>query len=237
MRLAYSPVLPLIESHVGIYKIYVLKNPLKDNCVFYVGQTTKELEERLNGHIAETGANRAKINYIKQIIEGGSKPIIESVEVIRATCYADKLMLNEREIYWIKYYKALGVELLNAASTKEDAKCHEYHHYMSSLKRGEAHARYYYCGKTRNGDEVYDEERLRRDGFRFTPEPQEKTEYSHSEPINNYNPWQNERYLKSIGYDNYYEAMYCIGTKTTYEKVYKDLDPEYYEQDNCTLFL
>lgn len=31
MNLSYDPIIPLIESHVAIYKIYVLKNPLKES--------------------------------------------------------------------------------------------------------------------------------------------------------------------------------------------------------------
>lgn len=57
----YSPTLPLIESHVGIYKIYVLVNPFTEK-VFYVGQTMQELTTRLNGHIAESYSNLEKVN-------------------------------------------------------------------------------------------------------------------------------------------------------------------------------
>jgi len=38
------------ESYVGIYSIYVLKNPFTDE-IFYVGQTAKNLNARLAGHI------------------------------------------------------------------------------------------------------------------------------------------------------------------------------------------
>lgn len=222
MKVAYSPILPLIKSHVAIYKIYVLKNPLKENEIFYVGQTFKELEERLIGHINESESNQPKVAYIKQIIENGSKPIIESIEVINGTCYADRLMVNERELYWIKYYKALGFQLLNAAGTKDNAYCYEYKNYLSSLKRGETSWHYYYCGKTRNGDEVYDEKRLNMDGFSF---PKETPTFSHSTEDRYYNPWENERFLKMIQRSGSGDRIY-------YDKsAYKDMDSNFYDDD------
>lgn len=171
MKIPYSPILPLVESHVAIYKLYVLKNPLNNNEIFYVGQTFHALETRLSGHISETGANREKINYIQAIINAGSRPTIEAVEVIRGTCYIDKLKVNEREIYWIRYYLALGCTLLNSAGTSPHAKCGEYHSYLTSLKGGKTSWHYYYCGKTAGGHEVYDEEKIKMDGFKF-PEPE-----------------------------------------------------------------
>ena len=112
MKLPYSPTLALVDSHVGISKIYVLKNPFTED-VFYVGQTMQELNLRLAGHIAETGANRDKIHYIKNIIANGEKPIIQAIEVIPTKCYIDKMLVNEREYYWIKFYKTKGCNLLN----------------------------------------------------------------------------------------------------------------------------
>src|SRR4051812_33747658 len=104
---AYSPVLPLVDSQVAIYKIYVLKNPFTDE-VFYVGQTMKLLEERLYQHMAQDGSNTLKVAYIKAIVEQGGKPIIEAIETIKTTCYIDKMAVNEKEIVWIRHYKSIG---------------------------------------------------------------------------------------------------------------------------------
>lgn len=164
--LAYSPTLGLVESHVGIYKIYILRNPITEE-IFYVGQTKMPLETRLSGHISETGANRDKINYIKTILEAGQKPIIEAIETIATTCYIDTMAVNEREIYWIRYHKSLGCKLLNIAATAPDTKCREFHGYLSAIKRGETSWHYYYCGKTAGGYSVYDEAKLKADGFVF----------------------------------------------------------------------
>lgn len=171
-RLAYSPTLGLVESHVGIYKIYVLRNPITEE-IFYVGQTKMPLEVRLNGHIAQTGSNREKINYIKAILDAGEKPIIEAIETIATTCYIDTMAVNEREIYWIRYHKSVGCNLLNIAATAPDTICREYHGYLTAIKRGETFWHYYYCGKTAGGYEVYDEAKLKADGFvmRVNPNP------------------------------------------------------------------
>ena len=165
LKIAYSPNLSLKDSHVAIYKIYVLKDPFS-NEVFYVGQTFQELSGRLSGHISDAGAsNQTKKQYIKEIIERGSKPIIEAVETIRGTCYIDKLFVNDREIFWVKYYKSKGVKLLNAALMHDDAECKDFRSYLRHIKEGQTEYRFYYCGTTHGGHAVYDEARMNLDGF------------------------------------------------------------------------
>jgi len=196
--LAYNPTLGLIESHVAIYKIYILRNPINEE-IFYVGQTMQPLEMRLNGHISETGANRDKINYIKGILETGQKPIIEAIETIATTCYIDTMAVNEREIYWIRYHKSLGCNLLNKAATAPDTKCHEYHGYLSAIKRGETSWHYYYCGKTAGGYKVYDEAKLRADGFvaKTYQTPGSPIERQQSE--HHYSPFQYQKSRIKLG--------------------------------------
>lgn len=196
--LPYSPTLGLIESHVGIYKIYVLRNPITED-IFYVGQTMQNLETRLSCHISETGANRDKINYIKAILEAGKKPIIEAIETIATTCYIDTMAVNEREIYWIRYHKSVGCKLLNKAATAPDTKCREYHGYLTALKRGETSYHYYYCGKTAGGYKVYDEAKLKADGFVLIQPPkpvepaiEERIEYP-------YYPFKYDKYRLKVG--------------------------------------
>lgn len=197
--LAYSPTLALIESHVAIYKIYILRNPI-DNKIFYVGQTMQSLETRLSGHISETGgSNREKIKYIKEILESGNKPFIEAIETIATTCYIDKMAVNEREIYWIRYHKSLGCELLNKSAIAPNTKCHEYHGYLSAIKNGETSWHYYYCGKTAGGYKVYDEAKLKADGFRLR-EP-ETVKHGKIFGIEHYyNPLEYRKYLIKMGF-------------------------------------
>jgi len=215
--LAYSPKLYLIESHVACYKIYILKNPL-DNQIFYVGQTINDLSERLYGHINQTGAsNRDKINYIKSIIEKGEKPIIEQVETIHTTCYIDKASVNERENYWIKYYRGIGCKLFNIANPKN----YEYQNYLSSIKKGESKWHYYYCGKTISGYEVYDETRLKADGFSLP------TVYVPNPPIN-------QSYKQSFHYKRMLNKLgrNALDDRWFYdESTYRDCNTDYYDDD------
>jgi hypothetical protein len=216
--IAYNPTLYLTESHVATYKIYILRNPFTKE-VFYVGQTMQDLQTRLSGHITETGANRDKINYIKEFTDKGERPIIEEIETIHARCYIEKESVNEREAYWIKHYRGIGCKLLNVATPSS----WEYRSYLSSLKKGETKWHYYYCGKTAGGYEVYDERRLLADGFKFPTETTHTTYEDNS--TNFYNPWRNERFIKKIGYKKDYADKY------SYEPIYKDTDPNYYDDD------
>jgi hypothetical protein len=224
--LAYSPLLYLVESHVAIYKIYVLKNPFTQD-VFYVGQTMQEIEMRLVGHLVLSETNKEKVAYIQDILAKGEKPIIESIETIAATCYIDKMAVNEREIYWIKYYKSLGCSLLNKSVTDPNTKCREYHTYLSSIKQGKSSYHYYYCGKTAGGIRVYDEKRLLADGFKMpSPKPKDNPMPGKYTSESDYNPWENERFLKLIGYKRDYEDPF------TYDhNAYRDTNQNYYDDD------
>lgn len=216
---AYSPTLLLVESNVYSYKIYTLKDP-RNNSVFYVGQTCQALQERLNGHINETGANRDKINFIKEIIESGMKPIIEEVETIHTRCYIDRVLVSEREFYWIKHYRGIGCKLFNIANPSRS----EYEGYLACIKRGETKWHYYYCGKTAGGLEVYDERKMIADGFRF-PERVVPKDYCY-EPIKiEYNPWQNERFKKKVGY------LKSKDDRMSYVPCYNDENPDFYDED------
>lgn len=196
--LAYSPNINIaVESYVATYHIYILKHP-ETGEVFYVGKTTKDLKTRLSGHLSDTGLSTAKGQYLQKLFDAGLRPEIEAIETIHGTCYIDKVKLSERELFWIKYFKNKGVELTNIAGIEDDAKSAEYHGYLASIKRGESQWKYYYCGKTKYGIAVYDEEKLNEDGFELpTAEPT-------AQDIPNYEP-----------------------PVITYDRVYSDEDPNY----------
>ena len=75
----YLPYLCLIIMET---KVYVLKDPTT-NKVRYVGITTKELSERLKGHIWDVKArpdlNYHKITWIRSLQKGGHIPVIEEI--------------------------------------------------------------------------------------------------------------------------------------------------------------
>lgn len=220
--LMYHPLMYLEDSQVAQYKIYVLKHP-ETNEVFYVGQTQVDLQVRLSGHLGAAESNKIKYDYIQNILTTtGNKPIIEEVETIHGTCYIDKLAINEREIYWIKYYKSIGCKLLNSALMSQDARCIEYHCYLASIQRGETSWKYYYCGRTIKGLPVYDEKKLSNDGFRF---PSITSQINDTDDNKGYDPFKNERFVRKIGYRRSYDDP------LSYVPCYKDTDVAYYDDD------
>src|SRR6267142_4047205 len=99
--ISYSSGMELRDSLVMTYRIYCLKNP-ENNIVFYVGKTTKELKERLSGHLGSvnsSGGTQAKNDYIKALLAVNQRPIIEEIEAIYGTCYIHKAEASAREFY------------------------------------------------------------------------------------------------------------------------------------------
>lgn len=184
MVLAYSQNLRLLDSYIGVYKIYILRHP-QTKVVFYVGQTVNDLKIRLSAHIKDS-YNQEKSSLIKEIIEQGGEPTIEAIETIKVKCYVDKLYVDDKEIFWMNHYKEIGQPITNVSGMNKDGK-NEYRGYLSSLKRGETKWHYYYCGKTEGGIDVYDKERVIADGFSF-PEEQE----------NGYSPTDYQRFIDKI---------------------------------------
>jgi len=87
------------------FKIYALAdNPFN---IRYVGLTSKSIEHRLKQHMCDFRHNAHKVNWIKKygnsimafIIEDGIKTAKEA---------------KDREIYYIKTLRDLGVKLINA---------------------------------------------------------------------------------------------------------------------------
>lgn len=91
---------------MNIY-IYTLRNPI-NNAVRYVGQTN-DTKRRLNKHITNSKANRDTRHISHWIRSLDALPIMDIIEV------CDYSVRNEREQYWIDYYKSLGCDLCNSS--------------------------------------------------------------------------------------------------------------------------
>lgn len=221
----YKPGMEISNSYATTYRVYVLKNPINDE-IFYVGVTSKPLKHRLNGHMGGLkNKPTAKNEYILRLVEAGHKPIIEEIEVISATCYIHRAYALHRELYWIRHHKEQNLALTNGTGF---APCKtEYDAYQEKINAGETEWKYYLCGTLPDGRHVYDIEALSKDGFRL-PAPPPKPE-----PEPSYKPFENQRFL---------EKLVKGGAPTSFGYVwldytaYKDDDPDWYEQDNCTLF-
>lgn len=91
--------------------IYALINPITD-CPFYVGSTTRTLQERLKEHISISvredlrGKMKLKQNVINSLLEKGVQPIIKRILLVND----DKAGQAEKQVY--EHYVGLGFILL-----------------------------------------------------------------------------------------------------------------------------
>ena len=85
-----------------IVYIYCLKHPETQE-IRYVGKTTN-IKRRLSQHIQDAKSyvsNRRIINWICNLLKSNLKPVIEIIEICNENNW------QEREIYWISYYKEI----------------------------------------------------------------------------------------------------------------------------------
>lgn len=87
--------------------IYALLDP-ETNEIRYIGKTDNP-SERLKNHLNEQGKWH-RINWIKSLKKRGLKPIMQIIEeVVEGTNW------EEREKYWIAYYRHIGTNLTNGS--------------------------------------------------------------------------------------------------------------------------
>lgn len=89
--------------------IYVLKHPIT-NDIRYVGKTKQKLYKRLYGHIrysTTTKKSNHNTNWINSLLKENLYPIIECIEKVEESNW------QEREKFWIQYYKDKGIKLTN----------------------------------------------------------------------------------------------------------------------------
>ena len=156
------------------HHIYVIKHPITHR-IFYVGQTRMEPEYRLKGHIYESKREKVdseKCKLIRDILDLGIRPIIESIEKIETFSYLDTLEVNLREKFWIDYYQSIGCNLLNIVGIKTRM-LPEYETYEHHLKEGSVPTKYYYCGSDHRGNHFYDKQRIIADGLVWRGEDDE----------------------------------------------------------------
>lgn len=87
--------------------IYALSDP-ETGEVFYVGKTHISLADRLSCFIRDT-ARKDKQKWVEDLAKRGLKPAIESIETFDAK--VDDW--EERERFWIAYFRFLGFRLCN----------------------------------------------------------------------------------------------------------------------------
>lgn len=83
--------------------IYGLINPRKPEHIKYIGKTVRKLELRLTAHLQEAKTkNNKRTSWINHLRKQNIKPKIIVIEIIKID------LLNEREIYWISYYRKMN---------------------------------------------------------------------------------------------------------------------------------
>lgn len=92
--------------------IYTLQHPITKE-IRYIGKTKSSLHKRLTSHVnfsKTTKGNRHTSNWIKSLLHQNLKPLICLIEE------CDENNWQEREIYWIDYFRKLNFNLCNAQS-------------------------------------------------------------------------------------------------------------------------
>jgi group I intron endonuclease len=84
--------------------IYILTDP-RNGAVRYVGKSD-DPERRYRRHLTENGRTH-RHNWIKQLVQLGLQPMMDVIESVPKTLW------EEREIFWIAHYRALGHNLTN----------------------------------------------------------------------------------------------------------------------------
>ncbi len=89
--------------------IYVLKHPITKE-IRYVGKTIRPIQERLKEHIylGKTSVKlNHRINWTRSLLNEGLTPEIEEID------FCPWCESQSKEIYYIKFYKDLGCDLVN----------------------------------------------------------------------------------------------------------------------------
>ena len=96
-----------MKNKMKEYKIYAISDP-DTNIIKYIGVTTRTLKERLYQHLYNARNKRLQISAkcIWSLLKVDKLPVISLVETCTETNW------EEREKYWIAYYKKTG-ELTN----------------------------------------------------------------------------------------------------------------------------
>lgn len=82
------------------YKVYLIRNIINNKV--YVGQTRQKLSKRISGHKEKAKANKGQHHLYNSMNKYG----FDSFNVQLLEYCDDAEHLNEREIYWIRFYKS-----------------------------------------------------------------------------------------------------------------------------------
>lgn len=96
-----------------MFTVYSLIDP-RDNSIRYIG-ITEDVYSRMRQHSRCEGNNGAKNAWVQELQKQQLMFIMHSIEKVRTFEQA-----LEREAYWIRFYLAQGIPLLNVAGVPND---------------------------------------------------------------------------------------------------------------------
>jgi hypothetical protein len=104
-----------MDDEIEYVYIYALIDP-RDGEIRYIGKA-KNLKKRLEKHISPPNlkVDNHKTNWIKLLKKLKLKPIIREIELVPLNVW------EEKEKYWIKYYREQGCDLTNGTEGGEGA--------------------------------------------------------------------------------------------------------------------
>lgn len=98
----------VIEEMARTGFVYALCEP-DGVTIRYIGKTIN-MRQRLHGHLSRSELKRKtrKNSWIKALLARGERPKMNLIEEV-----TDETCLNEREVFWIAFYRFVGVNLTN----------------------------------------------------------------------------------------------------------------------------
>lgn len=84
--------------------IYSLVDP-RDNLEFYVGRS-QDIYQRFIQHLRCQDKNDAKNARVQELQSLHLLPIMRTLEIVQ-----DSALAGEREAYWIRHFRYLGIEI------------------------------------------------------------------------------------------------------------------------------
>lgn len=212
--------------------VYSLRSPINWE-IFYVGKT-QSLNLRFGQHLGEAKKNplkTAKNSIINEILSSGLCPIMREIDKTYVRTKIDKYHAAYKEVFWIKFYKEIGWDIVNVKDVNADLECFDYSRYVRKITQ-RVYSDYFFR-KDGEGNDIYDLKRLSMDGY--APPQEEKTENKEWKPFwdekfisfGGYNPYMNARWREKVNLSPLNEE------RTTYDyKYYKDTDPNYFDNDH-----
>lgn len=110
--------------------IYGLYHP-DSNELRYIGKTY-DIKRRLQSHIDYARSKRKQrpvSDWVNSLMSKGLKPVIQVIEIVTVQTWVEK------EMYWIKKYRKLGIRLLNLTDGGESNTGYVYSEELKNVRR------------------------------------------------------------------------------------------------------